>query len=397
MSVIGIVAEYNPFHFGHQYHIRQSKERAEDDSIVICVMSGDFVQRGEAAIYSKFTRAEAACRSGADLVVELPLPWCLASAEGFAYGAVSLLDRLGCTHLSFGSEAGVIEPLQKIAETILAENFNERVEHHLLTNPSLSYAAARQLAVEERCGCLSKLLETPNNILAVEYLKALARLKSELQPLTILRSGSRHDGEGGELKSASELRSMILRGKSIASCIPQTAVEAFRRSEQLGQGSPNRQVLEIAILSRLRALRLQDCERIPDAADGAGRRLFQAASEEVSLDAVMSAAKTKRYALARIRRMICCAVLGVPDGIASETPPYARVLAANEKGREHLSRLRGDPLPIITKPAALRSLGGLAEEVFELGSAAHDLFVLGYRSLAERRGGQDWRKSPFIL
>ena len=167
MNIIGIVGEYNPFHSGHEYHIQQSRQALGGDCPVVCVMSGDFVQRGEPAIYSKFARAEAACRCGADLVVELPLPWSLSSAEGFARGAVYLLSKLGATHLSFGSEAGELEPLETIAQTLLDPAVNGEIRQVLSSDASLSYAVARQKALETRLGELSAQLELPNNILAV--------------------------------------------------------------------------------------------------------------------------------------------------------------------------------------------------------------------------------------
>lgn len=397
MSVIGIVAEYNPFHFGHLYHIKKSREILGEDSAVICVMSGDFVQRGEAAAYSKFARAEAACRCGADLVIELPLPWSLSSAEGFARGAVTLLAGLGCTHLSFGSEAGEIEPLARLAEALLAPDMNDRVSRLLALDGSLSYAAARQRAAEELDGVEAKLLETPNNILAVEYLKAILTRCSNLQPVTIRRHGSSHDGEGGEWRSASELRAMLRRGEKLSGEIPAAAAEVFEREVRCGRARPDAQSFETAVLSRLRMLREEDFERLPDASDGTGRRLYKAAMEEPTLDAVIASAKSKRYAMSRIRRMVCCAVLGVEAVMTQSDPPYARILAANPRGCEHLRLLRNAESPILTKPAAVRALGGEVQRFFELGARAHDFYALGYQASEERRGGADWRRSPVIL
>lgn len=397
MSVIGIVAEYNPFHFGHLYHIQKSREIIGSDSTVICVMSGDFVQRGEAAAFSKYARAEAACRCGADLVIELPLVWSLSSAEGFAKGAVTLLSGLGCTHLSFGSEAGETEPLSRLAEALLAPDMNDRISRLLALDGSLSYAAARQRAAEELEGVEAKLLETPNNILAVEYFKAILTRCPDLQPVTLLRRGSSHDGEGGEWKSASELRAVLRLGGKLSGEIPDAAAEVFEREVRCGRARPDALSFEMAMLSRLRMLRESDFERLPDASDGTGRRLYRAAMEEPTLDAVIASAKSKRYALSRIRRMVCCAVLGVEAGMTQKDPPYARVLAANARGCEHLRILRSAELPVLTKPASVRSLGEEALQCFELGARARDFYALGYQAAEERRGGADWRKCPVIL
>ena len=397
MSVIGIVAEYNPFHRGHEYHIRRTRELVGADTAVVCVMSGDFVQRGEAAIYSKFARAEAACRCGADLVIELPLPWCLASAESFARGAVYLLDALGCDTLSFGSESGDVGALEQLADLLLIPEFNDNVKRMMQEKPNMSYASARQRAAFDRCGDAAKLMETPNNILALEYLKAIRTLDSKLRPLTVQRRGSPHDGTGGDYKSAAELRELLRAGMDITNELPKDAAEVFTSENRLGRGMPRRDLLETAILSRLRALRAEEYEQLPDASDGLGMRLYQTATEEPTLDAIMEATKTKRYAMSRVRRMICCAALGVTAGMADAAPPYARVLAANARGCEQLRRLRDGALPLVTKPASVRQMGDFALQVFELGARAHDLAALAYSSVDARRGGADWRTSPIIL
>lgn len=399
MSIIGIVGEYNPFHSGHEYHIRQSRQALGEDCPVVCVMSGDFVQRGEPAIYSKFARAEAACRCGADLVVELPLPWSLSSAEGFARGAVYLLSKMGVTHLSFGSEAGELEPLETIARTLLDPAVNGEIKQVLSGDASLPYALARQKALETRLGELSTQLELPNNILAVEYLKAIYELRLDLQPMTVLRFGSGHDREGGSgPKSASELRRMIRKGDDISAFIPKEAALVFEREKEQGRAYTDTDMLEAAIISRLRLFGPAYYEALPDGNDGIGRRLYVAAHEEASLDAITAAAKTKRYALARIRRMCMCAALGVKAGMAEELPPYARVLAANARGCALLREIsRKGEIPVITKPASVREMSAECREIFSLGAAAHDLYVLGFCAREEKKGGKEWRTSPKIV
>ena len=222
-NVIGIVAEYNPFHNGHSLHLEDARARLGEESGVVCVMSGDFVQRGEAAVYSKFARAEAAVRCGADLVLELPLPWALSSAEGFARGAVGLLGQIGVvTHLSFGSECGEIEPLRRVAEALLDPGIGADIRAEMQTGDS--FAAARQRAVSKRVGALAELLEAPNNILAVEYLKALYDQRLSLRPMTVRRAGAGHDAAGeGRLRSASELRSFLGAGRDIRPYVPARA------------------------------------------------------------------------------------------------------------------------------------------------------------------------------
>ena len=250
MAVIGVVCEYNPFHRGHQLHIERSRAALGEESAVLCVLSGDFVQRGEAAVYDKFARAEAACRGGADLVIELPLPWCLSSAEGFARGAVHLLASLGATHLSFGSESGALSPLEKLAETLLEPAFLEEVKSLLARDPSLSFAAARERAAQGRLGETALLLRSPNDILAVEYLKALRERNLPLAPLAIRREGAGHDRDAaeGELFSASQLRQLLREGRSIAAQLPSSSAAVYDRERAAGRELSDPAALETAIL-----------------------------------------------------------------------------------------------------------------------------------------------------
>ena len=400
MSVIGIVGEYNPFHYGHKHHIAETKRLLGEDCPVVCAMSGDFIQRGEAAVYSKFARAEAAVRSGVDLVLELPPAWALSSAEGFARGAVGLLGSIGVvTHLSFGSECGEVEPLETLAEILLDPLIGADIRRELEAQEGIPFAAARQRAVAKRAGELSGQLETPNNILAVEYIKAVYEQGLSIKPVTVQRSGSGHDkmSESGH-KSAAEIRRALANGADISASVPGSAYEIYRREDKLGRGPVLMENLESAMISRLRMLPDSAFAALPDAGEGLNNRLARAAREESGLDAVIAAAKSKRYALSRIRRMVMCAVLGISADMSRETPPYARVLAANARGCALLRDMDGKArIPVITKPAAVKELGAECREVFDRSSSAHDLYVLGYSAKEERRGGADWRTSPKIV
>lgn len=398
MDFIGVVCEYNPFHNGHAYHLRESA-RLTDDQGVVCVMSGDFVQRGEAALYAKFARAEAAVRGGADVVFELPLPWSLASAEGFARGAVGLLAAIGATTLSFGTESEDLGILDTLARRLIEPQTVELIRAKMADEPELSFAAARQRVLEELCGEGARALETPNNILAVEYLKTIYTENLSLKPLGVRRLGSAHDGAGeGNTRSASEIRSLLLRGESADRFMGAAARAVLERDTAQGRGIPSRAAIETAILSRLRMLRREDFLALPDASGGLGERLFRAAGEEPTLDAVFAAVKNKRLAMSRVRRACYCAALGITSNAADGIPPYARLLATNARGREMLAELREtSEIPIVTKPASVRELGERSETIFSLGAAAHDLYVLGYRAAEERRGGADWRSGPRIV
>jgi len=394
MKIIGIVSEYNPFHNGHALHIEESRKTVTRESAVVCVMSGDFVQRGEAAVFSKYARAEAAVHCGADLVLELPLPWSLSSAEAFARGAVGLLGAVNCVdYLSFGSECGDMAVLNSLATALMDPAMDAEIREELKNGGS--YAAARQTALARSIGSLADHLESPNNILAVEYLKTIYGQRLRIEPITMQRIGAGHDEEGG---SASDIRNMLSIGKSIKKFVPKESAKIIKRETEQGRGPVFMEALESAILSRFRMMKESDFIDIPDDSEGLGNRLFAAAHEETSLDAILSATKTKRYALSRIRRMCLAAALGIKKGQADGIPPYARVLAANEKGRAVLKLMNEkSEIPLITKPAAVKELSSACRGLFELESAAHDLYVLGFSAKEERRGNADWRTSPQII
>ena len=394
MKILGIVSEYNPFHYGHKLHIEESKKAISHDTATVCVMSGDFVQRGEAAVFSKFARAEAAVKCGADLVLELPLPWSLSSAEGFARGSVGLLGSLGCVdYLSFGSECGDMAILNSLATALLDPALDGEIREELKSG--ISYASARQAALTKSIGSLADYLESPNNILAVEYLKAIYNQRLRIEPMTIKRIGAGHDEKGG---SASDIRNMLEAGNPIKKYVPKEAFEIINREIKQGRGPVTMERLETAILSRFRMMDERDFADIPDDSEGLGNRLFAAAKEETTLDGILSAAKSKRYALSRLRRMCMCASLGIKKGQAEGLPPYARVLAANETGRLALKMIsEKSSIPVITKPASIKELPIESRRLFELESSAHDLYVLGYAANEERRGNADWRTSPKML
>ena len=402
MNVFGIVAEYNPFHMGHLYHMQETIRRyGNGEGAVVCVMSGSFVQRGDIAVFDKYARAEAAVRSGADLVLELPLPWALASAARFAGGAVGILGGLGVvTHISFGSECGNIEQLTEVAVALLDPMLDEELRLEFATQP-VSYPVARQRVLERRIGDAARILESPNNLLAVEYIKALYdQMLDDIQPVTIERLGAGHDSaDGSELyHSASELRGMLQSGYSIAELLPREAAKVYAREELHGRGPVLIDHLELPIISRLRALKECDFAALPDATEGLENRLFRACLTEPTLEGILSAAKTKRYALSRLRRMLICAALGITAEHVEYTPPYTRLLAANDVGRELLREVkRRGRIPVIDKPASVKELPMEEKRLFRIESSATDFYVLGYRAVEERRGGSAWRDTPFIL
>ena len=358
---------------------------------MIGVMSGDFVQRGGAAIFDKFARAEAAVRCGASLVLELPLPWCVSSAGGFARGAVRLLECSGVVDvLSFGSECGDVSALGELAGSLNALEGSAELKAAL--ESGLPFAAARQRAAGALLGVEpAALLAEPNNILGIEYIRAL---QTPMEVHTVQRVSGRHNGPG----SASELRLLLQQGGDILGLLPEGAAAVFRRETEQGRGPVLPAALETALLSRLRMLPLSAFARLPDAGEGLENLLYRAVREESTLEAAALRCKSRRYALARIRRMLLGAALGLERGMNSADPPYLRVLAADSRGCEVLAAMKKRAsLPIISKGGAVRELPEAAQRIFELGSRAHDLWVLGRKCTNLRAGDEDFRRGPVIL
>lgn len=383
METAGIVAEYNPFHRGHAWHIAETRRRLGGEAPVVCVMSGHWVQRGECALADKWLRAALALDRGADLVVELPTPWAMASAESFARGAVSLLAATGVVDvLSFGSETGELAPLEEAAAALDAPDYPERLRAAL--GRGLSFPAARQEAAGAAC------LSAPNNNLGVEYLRSLRALSSTIRPLTVPRQGAGHDGPAaGGFASASELRRLLRAGRGEEAAPYLTAPW----SEELA----DMQHIERAVLARLRTMGEGDWAALPDGggAEGLPSRLAKAAREAVSLEDFYTRAKTRRYPHARLRRLALAAFLGLRAAERPAAPPYVRVLGLGGRGRALLRKMKDTcPLPVIVKPAQARELDGPARMLFESEARYTDLYGLCFP--APRPCGAEWIHSPVV-
>ena len=383
METAGIVAEYNPFHRGHAWHIAETRRRLGGDAPVVCVMSGHWVQRGECALADKWLRAALALDRGADLVVELPTPWAMASAESFARGAVSLLAATGVVDvLSFGSETGELAPLEEAAAALDAPDYPERLRAAL--GRGLSFPAARQEAAGAAC------LSAPNNNLGVEYLRSLRALGSTIRPLTVPRQGAGHDGPAaGGYASASELRRLLRAGRGEEAAPYLTAPWSGELADM--------QHIERAVLSRLRTMGEGDWAALPDGggAEGLPSRLAKAAREAVSLEDFYTRAKTRRYTHARLRRLALAAFLGLRAAERPAAPPYVRVLGLGGRGRVLLRRMKDTcPLPVIVKPAQARELDGPARTLFESEARYTDLYGLCFP--APRPCGAEWIHSPVV-
>ena len=398
MTVCGIVAEYNPFHAGHAHHIAETRRILGADRAVVCAMSGNFVQRGDLAVMEKYARAEAAVRCGADLVLETPLAACLSSAEGFARGAVSLLDALGCvSHLSFGAEQADLALLQQAAA--LSRGQSEALRQGLAAG--LPYAAAMQQAVSAADAEVGALLASPNNTLGVEYLRALAASGSRMQPLAIERKGGAHDSDtpADGLPSASYLRGLLADGDA-AACrplMPEASFAVLEREIQSGAAPVTRSAADLALLAHLRRLDAATLVPFCSGDKGLAHRLADAIRDNTSFSAVCTAAQTRRYPLARVRRVLLRAWLGLPQSVPP-APQYIRVLAIGRQGRGLLRRMKDTcALPVIIKPVTERSLPENLQPALARDALADDLYTLAYPAPGLRVGGEHFRKTPFCL
>jgi len=382
MPAAGIICEFDPFHLGHASLLRRVRTQLGAETAIVCLMSGSYVQRGRPALYSKFVRARAAVDCGADLVLELPLTRAVASAEGFADGGVGIFDRLGVVdRLCFGSESGDLAALRTVAAALLCGEYDAVLRR--LLDGGLSYAACRQAAARALAGTAADCLSTPNDNLGVEYCKALLRRGSAIRPLAFQRPGGFRGGlPDPENPSATALRERMLGGGDWTDCVPEAAAALFR-------AAPRHAVKfgERAVLARLRALPDEAFDALPYGAEGLSNRFRRACRERDSLDGVLSAVKSKRYALARLRRMALCAYLGLTRADLEREPPYVRVLAFNETGRVLLRETkRTGSLPLVNAGETPPDAG-----YYALERRAADLYTLFSEGGAPCRTEEDGR------
>ena len=325
MTVVGIICEYNPFHLGHKKQIDAIRAQFGESCAIVCLMSGNFVQRGMPAIVDKSARAKAAILCGADLVLELPITAALSSAEGFANGGVKILAPF-CDYLCFGSESADADALMHTAQLLLSEKFPPVLRQEL--DKGLSFPSARQIALEALGGS-GDLLVNPNDILAVEYCKAILRQGARTKPLVIHRQGSYHDQiPDAENPSATSLRSRMLNRENWESYVPSPAADIFR-NEPLHALSAG----ERAMLAVLRTMNDEQFEAIPFGSEGLWRKFMHACRKQTTLEDILTATKSKRYTRTRLDRMAMCAFLGITAEDLSAPVPYVRTLAFNDRGR----------------------------------------------------------------
>lgn len=386
MDAVGVVCEFDPLHWGHERLLRRA---GESGRVLVCAMSGNFTQRGSAACVEKFARAEMAVRCGADLVVELPTPWAMATAEKFADGGVSLLAQCGVKALYFGSECGDTDALWATAEALLRADVHRAIR--LEMNGGLPYAAARQAVLERETG-LGALLAQPNNTLAVEYLKAIRRRGLAADAVTVRREDGGHHGTA----SASHIRALLAAGQEAKAfaLMPPQAADILGREMKKGLAPADPARLERAMLARLRLMNEHDFASYDSSGEGLYRRVYRAVQEGGSLGDILTRATTKRYPTARVRRMLWAVFLGLEA--PGEDIPYVRILAATEAGRRLLRQMQDAGVPVLTKAADVGRLGPSAEVLFTREARRTDVYALACPG-SPLPCGSDWRRTPTMI
>ncbi|MBP0979211.1 MAG: nucleotidyltransferase [Oscillospiraceae bacterium] len=344
MYIFGIVAEYNPFHNGHKFQLDKARELGATH--IVAIMSPNFTQRGEPSVVNKFYRAQAAIKSGVDLVLELPTKFALSCAQRFAFGAVYILNKLNIVDkLIFGTELDDIKILKKIAQETETNNFNKILLETLKTG--LSFPRARQVALENILGLdIAFEISKPNNILAIEYIKSLNKLKSNIEPLPIKRVATKHDSTeifDNKITSAFNLRKIIKESNSIKnwkSFVPEQSFEVYKKAFLESQLPVLESRAQVAILSKLRSLDLDQIKLIPDISEGLENRIFKSIKNSGSLEEIYNNIKTKRYTMSRVRRAIYNLFLDIRESDFNLLPEFVRVLGCNTKGTEIINKIK---------------------------------------------------------
>lgn len=384
MHIFGIVAEFNPFHNGHKYLIQNAREN--NDDYIVCVMSGNFVQRGEPAIISKFARTKAAIANGADLVLELPLPYSIASAMYFASGAVQILNGLGVIDtLCFGSESGDINKIISACDILNNPSMAGVMKTQL--SKGISYPSAMQSAAEKIAeNDVLSVLANPNDTLAVEYVNAAKKLNTNLKFKAIKRIGAGHDSSAAyeDFSSASFIRNLLKEGPEKAEkFMPFSSYKILEEEFNSGRVADIKN-LERGIVAHLRTISPETLRNTPDVSEGIENRIILAANKFSTLDEIIGAVKSKRYTYARLRRIILASYLGVGAGLRQRKVPYIRVLGMNKKGAEVLS--------LAKKKSSLYVVGSLKDaERIDRNAAAYttletragDIYSLMYKNPIE--------------
>ena len=377
MHIAAVISEFDPFHNGHKYLLDSLREHGVTH--IVSIMSGNFTQRGMPAIVNKYSRTLQALSSGVDLVIEIPVSQCVAPAEKYAFAGVFLANSLGCVNtLGFATESGNIEELKNICDITLTSEFKENLKKHLKNG--LTLAKSFSLSCKSiKDDTLHYILDSPNNILAIEYIKAIKKLNSNIIPYTIKRVQVNHNSQapGQNIASASYIRTLIREKKPFNSYVPDEVCTLLSKELENLKCPSDIHLIERAILAKLRTMSPQDLSNISDVTEGLENRIYSAIKSSISLNDLYDKIKSKRYTLSRIKRIVLCSFLGITKDFSNQQIPYIRVLGTNKKGLEILKIIKNTAgLPIVTKFSEIKELNNSAKKAFELECAASDLYSL---------------------
>ncbi len=412
VAILGIITEFNPFHNGHRHFLHEAANSLDFEGTV-CVMSGNFVQRGEPALCNKWIRTQMALDAGIDLIIELPFCFAVRSAYYFAKGALQLLDRAGVvTHLAFGSENGSLQELQAISKVIAHEDstFRGTLQYHL--NRGLSFPAARSLAVENQLQevfpDVRTVLEQPNNILAIEYLKVLEQEALQITPFTVARRGSGYNStELSNFASASAIRLSLFKNEKrerIAESMPASSLALLEKEICFGRAPISFDSLEQLILYKLRMTSREHLAEIYEITEGLENRIQKSAISSGTLEELRHAVKSKRYSLSRINRILLYSLLDLNAKQVQlyddNGPLYLHILGFSSKGRKILQEMKDkSKIRILSRGQDIKDLytnpnAPVASSMIKTDILASNIYTMLYPNPRYRCGNTDFTTSP---
>lgn len=405
-KILAIVAEYNPFHNGHLYHLQKSKKELNPDYSV-CIMSGNFCERGDTSIIDKWSKAEAALKCGFDLVIELPVLYSTSSAENFAEGALKILDAFGNNViLSFGSECGDLSILNNIANILCDEpkEFTTILTHEL--SKGLSYPKARENALLLYLNDVRKyanVLSSPNNILGIEYLKAIKKLKSKVKPFTIKRIDAGYNSlkVKDRLASATAIRNLLKNNEDVKKLMPTPAYNILLDNINHGKMVSNISLFEKEIIYTLRKMSLEEIANLQDVTEGLENSIKQAANSCNNLEDLINSIKSKRYTRSRIQRILLYSILNITKKDIQDSykvKPYIRVLGVSQKGKTLLSEISNyrAKYPVVTSVKKFMDSNNnkILKNMIEKDILASNIYTLGYEY--DSKSNLDYTKKLII-
>ena len=401
MATVAIIAEYNPFHNGHKYQIDEIRREFGNDTKIIALMSGNYTQRGDIAILDKSLRAKMAVDSGINLCIELSFPFSMASAEIFARSGVKILNAIGVVdYLSFGSESGDLDELYRTAKLMLSEEYQAALKNVMNgDNKAKGYPEQCELALKSVSDGYRTVAPSPNNILALEYIKALIETKSTIKPHTIKREGAGYNDNidpKTQLQSATAIRELIIRRDvSAEKYIPYTAFSTLYDAIQAGEAPCYTTTISSLIIAHLRRIDISSIGHLHDLNDGLLYRLKDASFKTNNIETLVKLTTTKKFTTARIKRAIWYSYFGVTSSEILSLPEYTQLLALDTDGRDLLKRIKKlSDFPILTKPSRLNSLSEKALLQKARSDEADSIYHLSHPTFVD--GAVSVRFTPYV-